>query len=607
MNLHDISAAVVPDAIRRSTALKFGIAITVVALLIGATGLIATSQFATATQDNIGENYASAAQTESENIADWHQQREALVEIAAGIVAGAEGARVDLGAQAESLQSEEGMLTDMHVLTRQGQIVESTEESLLGQQATPSEGPWVEQITSGEPSVSAERTSVYDTEAGPRVAFTHPVSEQLNAYVVLVYDMEIVSETLTGRFMDGDSFSVIVDDQDQVVAHDSDTSTLLAQYNNPGLIEQATALGDGEFAFEGDAPPIDGLTDEDTVVGYAPVEGTDWVVFVHGSTDDAYGFVGTVQRWGLIATLIGVFLIGAVGVVLGRNTAVAMNGLSQKAKDLEEGDLDRDLSTGRIDEIGQLHDQFASMRDALKRRITEAETAREEARTAQAEAEELATHLQEQAESHSAVMQKVGNGDLTQRMSTESTEESMEHIATEFNEMIEEIEMTVGQLQGYVDEVETAGSEVEHSADTVRTASEQVAESIQQVSDDAHAQTEAIDTIKETLDQATDTLEGADSSDPAIEDALASLEELTTKIEDLGDRTEEMMRESETVSGAAEEQAAELNEVSETATDLQRYAEPLRGILEQFEAEQEHEFVFSVGPTGGARSPERRE
>jgi hypothetical protein len=63
------------------------------------------------------------------------------------------------------------------------------------------------------------------------------------------------------------------------------------------------------------------------------------------------------------------------------------------------------------------------------------------------------------------------------------------------------------------------------------------------------------------------------------------------------------MAEAENVAGAAEEQAAELNEVSERANDLQRYAAPLRDILGRFETEAEHEFVFSVGPTGGAASP----
>jgi hypothetical protein len=65
------------------------------------------------------------------------------------------------------------------------------------------------------------------------------------------------------------------------------------------------------------------------------------------------------------------------------------------------------------------------------------------------------------------------------------------------------------------------------------------------------------------------------------------------------------MAESQEVAGAAEEQAAELNTVSERANELQRYAEPLRDILERFETDQEHEFVFSVGPTGGAASPDR--
>ena len=40
------------------------------------------------------------------------------------------------------------------------------------------------------------------------------------------------------------------------------------------------------------------------------------------------------------------------------------------------------------------------------------------------------------------------------------------------------------------------------------------------------------------------------------------------------------------------------------ANELQRYAEPLRDILERFETEEEHEFVFSVGPTGVGASPE---
>jgi hypothetical protein len=65
-----------------------------------------------------------------------------------------------------------------------------------------------------------------------------------------------------------------------------------------------------------------------------------------------------------------------------------------------------------------------------------------------------------------------------------------------------------------------------------------------------------------------------------------------------------MMAESETVAGAAEEQAAELNEVSSRAEKPKRYAQPLGDILNRFETEAEHEFVFSGGPSQGLAEDE---
>jgi len=95
----------------------------------------------------------------------------------------------------------------------------------------------------------------------------------------------------------------------------------------------------------------------------------------------------------------------------------------------------------------------------------------------------------------------------------------------------------------------------------------------------------------------------AGHADVAMDDSLGQLRETSNELDDLVELTDETMLEAEQVAGAAEEQAAELNEVSERANDLQRYAQPLRDILERFETEAEHEFVFSVGPTGGAASP----
>ncbi|WP_245683234.1 HAMP domain-containing protein [Halovenus aranensis] len=318
------------------------------------------------------------------------------------------------------------------------------------------------------------------------------------------------------------------------------------------------------------------------------------------------------QNFGL--TLGFAFLFLLVGIGAGGWVAIRdLNSLASRAEEMGEGDLDVDLETNRKDEIGILYDEFDDMRSDLKERITEAEDARDEAESARkeaevarAEAEEMATYLQEKAETYSKIMQEVGMGDMTQRMEPDGEEESMDQIAEQFNEMIEELEKTTGQLKSYVDEVEEAGAEVEQSAETVRDASEQVADSIQKISDDAYNQKERLKEISETMDEVTDELEAAAAEEGVdIEDSLANIREVATNVNNIAELSEETMAEAEHVAGAAEEQAAELNEVSERANDLQRYAQPLRDILGRFETEAEHEFVFSVGPTGGAQSPGR--
>jgi methyl-accepting chemotaxis protein len=272
---------------------------------------------------------------------------------------------------------------------------------------------------------------------------------------------------------------------------------------------------------------------------------------------------------------------------------------------MREGDLDVTLATPRVDNIGRLYDGFAAMRDSLKDQINEAEKARKEAEVSRAEAMALSDHLQSQAEEYSQVMQEVAAGDLTQRMTEDGENESMDRIAAEFNEMIEELEKTTGQLKSHVDEVEEAGSEVEQSATTVREASEEVADSIQKVAVDADDQKQRLQAVSETMDGIATEL--AASSDGAVDAQLDRLDAVANEISELSHYSKETQSETDNVSAAAEEQAAELDQVSERANDLQRYAQPLRGILDRFETEAEHEFVFSVGPTGGADTTQRND
>jgi len=232
----------------------------------------------------------------------------------------------------------------------------------------------------------------------------------------------------------------------------------------------------------------------------------------------------------------------------------------------------------------------------------EAEQARKEAERARAEAEEMSNYLQQKAEEYSDIMQQCAAGDLTQRMESDGENESMDRIAVEFNQMLGEIEKTTGQLKSYVDKVDSAGSNVERSAETVRTASTDVVDSIQTISADAEDQKTQLRTISETIDEVAASLEqyAANNPDVDLDSEITRLDEKANELRAAADVTEEIQHETNTVSAAAEEQAAELTEMSGRATDLQRYAQPLRDILDRFDTESEHEFVFSGGPSPGA-------
>jgi methyl-accepting chemotaxis protein len=352
------------------------------------------------------------------------------------------------------------------------------------------------------------------------------------------------------------------------------------------------------------------------IYGYHPVPGYEnLLVVTETPKSSAFELRSNVLRNFGLTLGVAFIILFAVTIVGGRAALSDLNRLASRAEEMGEGDLDVDLETTRKDEIGVLYDTFDQMRTDLKTRIREAEEARDEAQSARKEAEvarkeaeQLADYLQQKAEEYSEVMQEVSMGDMTQRMESDGEVDAMDDIAEEFNDMIVELEKTTGQLKSYVNEVEQAGAEVGQSADTVRQASEQVADSIQKISDDAYNQKERLQEVSETMNQILDDLETlAAQEDVDIDRPLSNIREISDDINDIAELSEETMAESEHVAGAAEEQAAELNEVSERANDLQRYAQPLRDILERFETEAEHEFVFSVGPTGGSQSPGTRE
>jgi len=620
---------ITPTAVRRSFAIKFGLALLIMALSIGSIGMLATATITDQTEQRVEDSYRSGAAQEANIIEQWVENHVNSLQLISDsdswetnsedeltMELRREFRKVDPDVQVMHLLSDDGGLAVVHSHSKTG-----------GVNIDASGRDWFDEELRTE-LAAMDRNEVhvsetYEVDGTHYVGFLSktPVEDR---YFFMEVAVGPIGEDLEGSERADGGFTLIVNENTERVmieeAGSEPDNRLLDTYGSSEAslepvrlaAEERVSAGDTRGGVIAEMDPDPAVIDEVYTVGYSHIEGTDWVLITHAPRSSVFGTVDTLSTWGLITTVFAVLLIGVTGAVLGYSTATSIDRLTRKTDEIRQGNLDVPLSSSRIDTIGQLADGLAGMRDSLKQQIEEsersrqeAENARKEAEVARAEAEELATYLQEKAGEYSEIMGQVAAGDLTQRMTEDGEEESMDQIATEFNEMIAELEKTTGQLKSYVDEVEEAGAEVEQSANTVREASEQVADSVQTISDDASNQKERLREVSTTMDDAIDRLEelAERHGEVDVAEPLAQIREVSTAVTDVAQLSEESMAEAENVAGAAEEQAAELNEVSERAHDLQRYAQPLRNILQEFDTEAEHEFVFSVGPTGGVGSP----
>ncbi|SFS06691.1 Methyl-accepting chemotaxis protein [Halomicrobium zhouii] len=609
-----IAQTVTPNFIRQSFALKFGLVLLVMGMSVGVIGLVATEQVKSETQTNVENEYRNGALQEADIIEQWVSRNR----LSTKLMSSDEGwdSNEDLSLKLENEKSElSGEVVGMHIVDTSGEQAEVVASNTLREGPTLSGRPqsWIlEESFSSASDVAMSET--YLTNRQHVVGFVSPVPSGEGRYILIEYSIEDIAGSLQGADRATGGFTQVVNEEGTVMIDEPRQGESgvgnVTLYSYSGgeadrplqeAIELRSSSDDAGVIQEMQAN--DNVIDERYTVGYSPVSGTDWVVLVHAPYSSVFGFVQDVQQWGLIATGGGVVLIGGVGAILGYSTSSTIDRLTRKTEEMREGNLDVEISSSRIDNIGRLYDGFADMRDSLKNQIDEAERARKEAEVSRAEAMEVNNYLQQKADEFSQAMEATAAGDMTQRMETEGENESMDRIANEFNSMIEELEKTTGQLKSFADEVAESGDVVLASSESVRDASEQVAESIQKISDDAYEQKDRLQGVSENLDELVDTLERFQAENPSVDmgDSIDQFRQVATTMQEAAETSERMMAESENVAGAAEEQAAELNEVSSRAEKLKRYARPLGDILNRFETEAEHEFVFSGGPSQATR------
>jgi len=601
----------VPDAIRRRFALKFVIVLLVMGVVIVAVGFVATNAISAQTQDRTVEEYESLAAQQGNLVSQWVEGRQEVVRTISDdpVWTSNNTTRMTSTLTGETMPTLSESAFEIRLIGESDVGATVFVASSGSGQNLPIEGSRYEWIADtefdGPNDVVISPTYRAGTTGKYVVAFASPTADGNRTFVAEMQLTPLAEQLSSDRVSGG--FSYVVNESgaimlDTAIANSSvQNHNTTGQYGDEQALDASATLQNAESGVMTNRPASTGVMGQKYAVGYSPVivAGQDlgWHAMIHAPRSQLFGFANSVSQTGLVVSVVLGFVIVLIGAVLGFNTSRSIDRLTGKAEKIEEGNLDVDISSGRIDNIGRLYDGFANMRDALRQQIEEAEAARKEAEVSRAEAMEMNNYLQEKAEEYSEIMQACARGDLTRRMEPEGENEAIDQIAADFNEMITELEMTTGQLKTFADEVEEGGQSLQQSAETVRDASEQVADSVQKISDDAYDQKERLQRISERMDEVATTLEELADDHPDLEfdEALSNIRDVASDIEQAVELGEQTMSESENVAGAAEEQAAELNEVSARADELTRYAQYLGDGLGNFETEEEHEFVFQTG------------
>ena len=564
--------------LRRSYLRKLLSLLLVVGILVGAAGGVIYVQTTGAVADNTESELTKSAEIQASTIAEWNDRNRDHVATLASSDTLRSG---DEAAIAELLSAETSQLPDSvsgihYVAADTGEVVTSSVEGAAG--TSYSEVRWMaldgRLPEDGETTLTTTYTD--PTTGANAVAFVAAVSGS-DHLLVLPVDLAARSSELNRPVDTEGAFSIVVNSDGFVVL--SQETDKINRQNMGDAAEMSVSSMAVSRGLNDEAGYMEmDMQGRSMAMGFAPIEGTDWVLMTHVPSEKAFALQGFVQLTVLALTAISILGIGIVGVFVGRNTTRSIRDLVSTADEFKEGRLDADLSTGRVDEIGQLYTAFDDMRDSLQASLADAREAEREATEASESAEEFSQHVEQKAALYEDEIEAAAAGDLTRRVETGSESQAMTDIGTALNEMLADLEATIVDVQAFADEVDTATTDATAGTNEVEQASRRVSDSIQQIAVEADEQRDNLRTVSTEMTELSATIEEAAST----ADTVAATSQETSRIASDGETTatrsvEEMETAQETMSSAVEN----VQELDELMSEIDEIVAVIGEIAEQ--------------------------
>ncbi|WP_135819707.1 methyl-accepting chemotaxis protein [Halostella litorea] len=558
--------AIVPGFIRNSYVAKFGIALAAVILLVGAVGGLVYAQTSDTLEQDTEQRLQTAATAESEQIGQWvrHMRIRQTTQVNSRAFQTNDTEEIDLRL-VSTVENDRSVEDAYHVNVRSGAVIGKYGYGRLAADGRLSDSVRGRIANLSDSPATVTTSNVFRHEEGgpPLWLFVSTVPNDEDRALVTVINAEQLSETtIQSR---GDGRAVVVDDRGRVVL----------SRNTSEILERSAITPASESA--GFDTAVDrGGTEQ--AVGYAPVSSTDWTVTTRTPTAQAFALRTEISRGVLAMVALGAGGALLVGLTVGRNTIRAVRDLARRAGELEQGDLDTDLSTTRTDEFGDLYGAFGSMRDSLRDQIRAAEEAKEEADRRREASEERAAHLEATAEEYGSVMRACAEGNLSRRLPPDEESKPMATVAHEFNQMMNELEATVAEVKRFADDVSASSERVTASTDDVRRSSEQVTESIQSISEGADRQNDQFQSVSAEMDELAASVQQV----AAAADDVAELAERTADTGGEGRATAETaIAEMDDVAAASREAVVAIEALQDEMEEIQEVVDLITEMADQ--------------------------